>query len=141
MLAGCPQLRTGSGSPAQSGAAQTQGNSTGSSAASTGISVAPKLDRSIERELPLDSSFTIESLSGDLSSGLDVRVSSSMDALKTATFLLGALGGLGYESDDNASRILEGVTLTKQQGRVHTLYVKVDLGSDDVCRVTLKAHK
>ena len=64
-----------------------------------------------------------------------------MDALKTATFLLGALGGLGYESDDNASRILEGVTLTKQQGRVHTLYVKVDLGSDDVCRVTLKAHK
>lgn len=141
LLAGCPQVQPGTGSSTPTPAVQSSNTSPASTSASAVSTEAPKLDRSVGSELPLDSSYTIETISGELSTGLEVRALSGMDALGSATQILGALGNLGYESDDNASRILEGVTFSKQGGRVHSLFVKVDLGSDDICRVTLRAYK
>ena len=64
---------------------------------------------------------------------------SARDTLATCTFLLAELSRLGYESDDNASRILEGVHFRKQQGRIHDLFVHVTMDNDAKCRIEMKS--
>ena len=97
-----------------------------------------KLSRSLERELPIDSGFSIENVTELQGGGVEITALSSKDTLNTTTQLLATLAQLGYETEDNASRILEGVSYSKQTGQVRSLFIKVTMDTEEQCRVFLK---
>jgi hypothetical protein len=104
---------------------------------------------SVKDELPLDPSFTVLSYSAEGgghggpphqdNGGMTLTALSPWDAEQTALWLVGRLGALGYDSGDNASRVLEGATYTRQTGSYTSLYVKLSLNTAKQCTVEYRA--
>ncbi|MEZ5338715.1 MAG: hypothetical protein R3F46_10650 [bacterium] len=136
----CPFLKPAS-SPGTSSSNQSAASQPGSSAAAAQAQTSPafRIDNAIRRELPLEQSMQIEWSHTDDSGNISLMAASGMDTLQTCTFLIAELGRLGYESDDNASRILEGVHYRKTQGRIRDLFVHVTMDNDGKCRVEMKS--
>jgi hypothetical protein len=95
---------------------------------------------SVRRELPLDDSFTVLSYS-ETGSNVTLTALSPWEAEKTALWLVGKLGELGYDSGDNASRVLEGAEYHRDRGTYRTLYVKLSLNTAEQCTVEYRAGK
>ena len=93
----------------------------------------------MQRELPLDARFTIEALNEQQGGVVELEAISSDDLLETSKYLVSSLARLGYESGDNASRILEGVTYSKDSGKVRELFVKLTQDNDGKVRVILRS--
>jgi hypothetical protein len=93
---------------------------------------------SVKDELPLDPTFTVLSYSGS-SGSATLTALSPWDGTKTAEWLVARLGQLGYDSGDNASRILDGATYQKSGGAYHSLYVKLSLNTAEQCTVEYRA--
>jgi hypothetical protein len=105
---------------------------------------------SVRDELPLDSSFTILSYSGPGNGGgspppqgdtVSLTAFSPWPAEQTALWLVARLGELGYDSGDNASRVLEGAEFHRDRGTYRTLYVKLGLNTAEQCTVEYRAGK
>lgn len=98
----------------------------------------PKLSRTLARELPLDSTFTLEAIRDLPGGAVEIRALSAWDTLRTSTFMLDSLSSLGYETADNPSRILEGVLYSKKSGKIQELFIQITLKNDKSCRVILR---
>jgi hypothetical protein len=104
---------------------------------------------SVRRELPLDDSFTVLSYSGPGNGGgsppsqdaVLLTVLSPWGAEKTALWLVGKLGELGYDSGDNPSRVLEGTEFHRDRGTYRTLYAKLSLNTSEQCTVEYRGRK
>jgi hypothetical protein len=131
-LTACPDSSQ-SGSSAQSQGAGTAQATAPSEQTQT------KLKRSIARELPLDSTFTIESVAEQQGGAVEITAVSAWDTLRTSTYILDSLAKLGYETGDNASRILEGTVYTKPNGKIAEIDIRITLEKDDSCRVMIEA--
>lgn len=140
LLASCPAKKGGSQSASGGSQATGQGNAPGQSQPPAGSTSPATLSRSIERELPLDSSFVIDSVQQLPGGNYAIEATSSQDTLQTSTLLISRLQQLGYETGDNPSRILEGASYSKPQGKVRELEVRVSLETDGSCRVYLQTR-
>jgi hypothetical protein len=93
---------------------------------------------SLRSELPLDGSFTVLTYS-EQGGTASLTALSPWNAEKTALWLVQRLGELGYDSGDNASRVLEGATYSKGSGGYRSLYVKLGLNTSEQCTVEYRA--
>jgi hypothetical protein len=100
----------------------------------------PSVPDSVRRELPLDGSFTVLTYT-EQGGTASLTALSPWDAEKTALWLVGKLGELGYDSGDNASRVLEGATYAKGSGTYRSLYVKLSLNTSEQCTVEYRAGR
>jgi hypothetical protein len=94
----------------------------------------------LEDELPFNPTWTVLEYS-DAGDNMSLRALSSQDAGATSLWLIQRLGELGFSTDDNASRLLEGATYTKTGGDWQSVQVKVDLNTSEQCIVELRAGK
>jgi hypothetical protein len=89
---------------------------------------------SIRDDLPLGEQWTILSYA-DTGGKVSVRALTEDDTARVAFAMLGRLRELGYETDDNPSRILEGVIYSRKDDK---LYVRVELNSAEQSLITLR---
>ncbi len=140
-LAACPQQNTAGNSSGPTAGQASSGASTNPGTAGNSTASpeqASRLDSAIARELPLDSSITLQQVSQQQGGGIQIEARSSRDVLETCTWLLTRLAQLGYETDDNASRMLEGADYTKPRGKVRSLHLQVTLDNAGNCILTMR---
>lgn len=109
-LSGCPR-------PVRAGDASSSATIGGaSSGAKPAESTAPakklKIPRNVERELEFPASYTLKEVTDTPQSAHIVFTVKPPRTEEIAQFYISDLETKGYHSDDNASRILEGVTYT-----------------------------
>ena len=90
--------------------------------------------------LPLDPSFTpVQYTATSAGDSVSLVALSAWDTTDTATWMITWLAQRGYQSDDNPSRILEGVEYANAEAPYRTLWVQVTLNTADQCVVTIQA--
>ena len=92
---------------------------------------APAKAEDFEDDLPIDKTWPVLEYKRD-SAGVHLKLLSTANAEQTVVWVDGRLRQMGYESGDNMSRLLEGVTYAGK-GKYSQIHVKVDLnGSEQV---------
>ena len=78
--------------------------------------------------LPVDPSWLVYEYSDK--DGVDVKLISTAGAEKTTEWIDGKLHEMGYDSGDNMSRLLDGVSYSGK-GKYSSIWIKVDMNSSD----------
>lgn len=95
--------------------------------------------RKVSEALPLNQSFVVlEYTSAGGQTDVYLTALSSWDVEQTTLWMLGELGRLGYTTDDNPSRILEGVEYAGQGDSFTILRVEVTSNNAGQCIVCLE---
>jgi hypothetical protein len=99
----------------------------------------PAEAKDLAEDLPVDAAWQVYDYSeaGDTTSA---KLISSVGAEQTTEYIDSRLHSMGYDSGDNLSRILEGVTYSGR-GKYSSIYVKVDMNTADQVTVELRATK
>ena len=98
------------------------------------------IPQSIARDLPVDPSFTY-TLYTDSGGNIFIDAISAWDTLTTTQWMIGKLAQLGYDSGDNASRILEGVDYSGSKNTEYDrIHVKVTLNGSDQCVLEIRGY-
>jgi hypothetical protein len=98
------------------------------------------LPADVAQALALDSSFSILSYS-EGQGGAEAVALSGKDTTATCEWFLAQMQQRGYASEDNPSRILEGLDFTSSQAEFKLIRIKVTLNTDDQTLVEIKASK
>ena len=91
-------------------------------------------------DLPINPSFTVLEYT-EHGSHVHVSVLSAWDAQQTTIWLVGEMARRGYESGDNASRILEGATYYHDKARFESIWLKVNLNTASQCSIEMIASE
>jgi hypothetical protein len=87
-------------------------------------------------DLPADKAWPVLEYS-DSGGTVSAKLLSTSSSEQTIQWVDNRLHEMGYESSDNISRMLEGVTYSGK-GKYSSIYVKVDMNSSD--QVTVELH-
>jgi hypothetical protein len=101
--------------------------------------VPPAKAEDFEEELPVDKTWPVLTYL-DEGGTLSVKLLSTANAEQTVQWIHNRFAQMGYATNDNFSRILEGVTYAGQ-GKYSQIYVKVDLNSSEQVTVELRGTK
>jgi hypothetical protein len=98
------------------------------------------LPSDVERNLPVDATFTVLAYTG---SGKEQHCQflSSWDTQRTIEWLLGAMDARGYTLDDNPSRILEGVAFQNPQAEYPVIKIKVEENLAEQTLITMDSSE
>jgi hypothetical protein len=97
--------------------------------------------RKVSQVLPLDASFVVlEFTAVRMQTDVHLTALSSWDVEQTVLWMLGELGRLGYTTDDNPSRILDGVEYAGQGDSFTMLRVQVTSNGAGQCIVSLEGR-
>jgi len=137
-FAACPRGDGGASTPNDSATASA--NSAGESAGpKTAESAAPdkplEIPRKLSREIGFPAEYKITEASETRDGAHVVFTVNPPLTAEIAQFYIGDLETKGYHSDDNASRILEGVTFAG--GKFQSVYIKVTETYKDGTSVTI----
>jgi hypothetical protein len=99
----------------------------------------PVIPSDVRDALPLDPSFTILSYA-DNAGAVHVLALSAWETTQTAQWVSAWLQQQGYDSEDNPSQILSGMTFTKTGARYESVKATVTLNTADQCTVELTAQ-
>jgi hypothetical protein len=94
----------------------------------------------VQAALPLDPAFTILSYS-DTGGTVSLTALSQKETTATCEWFLTEMARRGYGSEDNASRILEGLEFISEQAAYKRVWVKVSMNSSDQTTIEIKANK
>lgn len=97
---------------------------------------APAKAEDFEDDLPVDKTWPVLEYKEDPGS-IHLKLLSNASAEQTITWIDGRLHTMGFESGDNLSRILEGVTYMGK-GKYSRIYVKIDVNSSEQVTVDIK---
>ena len=92
-----------------------------------------------EDDLPVDKTWPVLEYK-DNGDSLNVKLLSTANAEQTITWVHGRFAQMGYATNDNMSRILEGTTYSGK-GKFSQIYVKVDMNSSEQVTVTFTGTK
>jgi hypothetical protein len=89
-------------------------------------------------DLPVEAAWPVLEYS-ESGGSVNAKLLSTRDAEQTTLFVDGRLRELGYESGDNLSRLLEGVTY-RGKGKYAEIYAKVNMNSSEQVTVELRTR-